>query len=380
MKTRLSVIVFSILVLFLSSCTTFEPSASSESQTTNNPASVADGSLPQEIRNISTIGDPYKEPTIEVQRTINCDGNSPKTTFQRSLVTERTTTFEVQVGVGSVVKGSPIPQILEAQLDAQIQAALSRSLGQSHSQTVTVDVYTDAGTADEHTIIWREVKVNGALEVVFPDGVAEMLFQKTIGVELFDRTSVSISCENGLPLQQEPATAIAPPEPTLDNTLSQIPTAAPTVQVIPPPTNVPSTPLPASPMQFGSDDRIPGSGETTLTIPVANGELHTVTSGPICISGYDVCLPGGAYGQNRGSVVVLLPRNEAYFLTGLVPLNNWHGSYYARTNHAQNLAEHLANEMMEKSSSNVNCDGGCDIIDIVIVGEDGVVASYQVQQ
>lgn len=380
MKTRLSVVVLSIFILFLGSCTTFEPSASSESQTINNPALVADGSLPQEIRNIYTIGDPYKEPTIEVQRTVNCDGNSPKTTFQRSLITERTTTFEVQVGAGSIVKGSPIPQILEAQLNAQIQASLSRSLGQSHQQAVTVDVYTEAGTANEHTITWREVKVNGALEVVFPDGVAEMLFQKTIGVELFDRTSVSISCENGLPLQQVPATALAPTEPTLDNTPSQIPTVAPTVRVIPTSTNVPATSLPASPIQFSSVDKIPNSGETTLTIPVANGELHTVTAGPICISGYDACLPGGAYGQNRGSVVVLLPRSEAYFLTGLVPLNNWHGSYYARTNHAQNLAEYLANGMMEKSSSNVNCDGGCNIIDVVIVGEDGIVASYQLQQ
>jgi hypothetical protein len=137
--------------------------------------------------------------------------------------------------------------------------------------------------------------------------------------------------------------------------------------------------MPVSPRVFSSLDRVPGTGETTLTILVNSGEVHAITSGPICISGTGVCFPGGEHGQKRGSVVVLLPRDEPYLLTGLVPLNNWHGSYYAQTSHAQALAETLVNVMRENSSSNVNCDGGCNIVDVLIIGTDGVVASYTVQ-
>jgi hypothetical protein len=124
---------------------------------------------------------------------------------------------------------------------------------------------------------------------------------------------------------------------------------------------------------------IPGAGETELSIPVNFGEVHVITSGPVCVSGTEICLLGGVDSQKRGSVVVLLPRDEPYLLTGLVPLNNWHGSYTAQTNHAQALAESWANEMTEKLPSNMNCDGGCDIIDILIIGPDGVVESYTVQ-
>ncbi len=110
--------------------------------------------------------------------TNNCDGHSPTTNIARSLSTEKVVTFEVQTSAGSIVKGAPIPQILEAQLEAQIQASLAKSLGQTLQQEISFDLITDDGTANEHTVFWREVKVSGVLEVVFPDGVQSFSFKK----------------------------------------------------------------------------------------------------------------------------------------------------------------------------------------------------------
>ena len=173
---------------------------------------------------------------------------------------------------------------------------------------------------------------------------------------------------------------LTPSQPVTQPTPAESkPVAVVVTTTLPPrPVVQPPTPLPASPQIFSSEDRIPPSGVTTLAVRVNVGEVHAITSGPICVSEFGVCLPGGAYGQQRGSVVILLPRDKPYSLTGLVSQNNWHGSYYADIGYARSLAETLARELMVKSASNVNCDGGCNTVDILIVGAEKIEASYKV--
>lgn len=383
--SRMKVAILMILLLSMVGCNTEAPEASM------SPTPTREEQLPVDIQNVRTIGDPFKEQRLETLRTENCDGYSTHTSVERSLAREETTTFEVSAGAGALVKGSPIPGFLEAQLEAQIQSALSRSLNLSYQQQIVVNIETPTGTATEHTIIWREIKVDGAVDVVYSDAVAEIWFQKIIGIELYGRDSTPLPCENQLTAtatqESSPVvpTLTATPQPaTREATVlpTQTPIIVPATSTVQPsPTIIPRNPTPtlAIPMIFNSDDRVPVSGQTRLEVSVNRGEAHVVTSGPICIAGTGICLPGGEYGQRRGSVVVLLPREDPYILTGLVPENNWHGSYYAQPEYAQTLAEQMADEMMEKSPSNINCDGGCNIIDILILGSDGIIASYTAQ-
>ncbi len=127
------------------------------------------------------------------------------------------------------------------------------------------------------------------------------------------------------------------------------------------------TPMPGFSFYFGE---IPVVADGTWDVAVDNGEIHVWTSGPVCVAG--VCLPGG---ETRGSVVLMLPSEQPYLLTGLVPGANWHGEYLVPNNEQwQELADDRVNSMRLKG----NCTDGlsCSIVDVLVVGPDGIVHQY----
>jgi hypothetical protein len=165
-------------------------------------------------------------------------------------------------------------------------------------------------------------------------------------------------------------TAIVATQTALEDELAQAQTSDETQ---PPPTILEQAQTPATtprtgfPQRFLSETGIPPG--TTLTIEVDPETLHVVTAGPACLEG--ICVPGG---EQRGSVIILLPRDEPYTLTNLVPTQNWHGAYHGSPEQWEILAEdrvaamHMAN----------NCTGGnpCAIVDVLVVGPEGVVSQY----
>lgn len=150
---------------------------------------------PSEIRDAHLVGEPYVEPRYEQVSAVNCDGQSRHTKLERSLSQGQTTFFEVQVGIGGLVKGAVIPKALEAELEARIQAALGRVLSNTYQQSVAVEIETQPGTAYLHTVTWNETKIRGIIEVAYPSGIGRVGFEKIIGLELYNRTSEALSCE-----------------------------------------------------------------------------------------------------------------------------------------------------------------------------------------
>jgi hypothetical protein len=124
------------------------------------------------------------------------------------------------------------------------------------------------------------------------------------------------------------------------------------------------------PQRFLSEGNIPDS--TMLKVDVGSGTIHCLTSGPVCFE--TTCLPGG---ENRGSVVILLPRGESYTLTHMVPTQNWHGAYYGQLDQWNLLAEERISAMQKPG----NCTDGraCSIVDVLVIGEEGIVAHYTVE-
>lgn len=170
-----------IAVLFLASCGGTSPITVINLQ-------------PSEIKE-PRIGEPYTEISIQKIHTSNCDGANPSTTVSRSLIQEQTTFFEVAVEAGGLIRGTPIPGALEAELEAKIKAALGSSLGNKYQQTISTVLETQSGQAWMHEIHWNETKVKGVIDAIYQDGTATIDFEKVVGIELYDRTSEAMSCD-----------------------------------------------------------------------------------------------------------------------------------------------------------------------------------------
>lgn len=182
-----SILLFFVMTIVLASCGT--------PQTAQIPGGGIQSSQIKEPQ----IGAPYTEIAIQEIRTSNCDGANPTTTVSRSLVQEQTTFFEVAVEAGGLIRGTPIPTVLEAELEAKIKTVLGSNLGNKFEQTISTVLEVQPGQAWKHKIIWNETKVKGIIDVVYQNGTATLNFEKVLGVELFDRTSEPLTCdENGI--------------------------------------------------------------------------------------------------------------------------------------------------------------------------------------
>jgi hypothetical protein len=179
------------------------------------------------------------------------------------------------------------------------------------------------------------------------------------------RTQIDLGCQSLV--QTDPGPVVPDSGPLIPDS-SSVTTNGNSVD------SAPTQVLPSiTPVQILSSNGVPPYGETTLTVQVIEGTIHVFTSGPICVAGTGYCLVGG---EGKGSVTVLLPRAEPYLLTNLVPTQNWHGAYQASIDQWQSLANGAAAGMKSKSPDNVNCGRGCDSVDVLVVGTEGVVTLY----
>jgi len=159
-----------------------------------------------------------------------------------------------------------------------------------------------------------------------------------------------------LPAPRLPVLAFAP--------TAQSPLPAPVGGATPAPIVVP----------YESEGGIPYSG-TSWTADVEPGEVEVLTSGPAEIAG--VKLPGG---ENRGSVIVLLPSSEtiSYTVTGLVTGANWHGAYDFGREITEADWRALADDRVAAMKAAPNCTSGkgCLVVDVLVVGP-GLVAYWE---
>lgn len=164
---------------------------------------------------------------IQVERVNNCDGTNPTYNVSYKTIEAQKATFEVTVGAGGLVTGTPVPTALEVQLEAKITAALAKDYGLTTEKNHDLTLDNPQGTFLEHTIEWKVTRVKGLIEVIYGDGIAQVIFDKIANVELHNRTSQSLGC-NGV--SQLPAST---------NT-SVVPIA--TLETEPPPTKVSQSP------------------------------------------------------------------------------------------------------------------------------------------
>lgn len=152
------------------------------------------------------------------ERVNNCDGANPTYVVSYKTIEAQKATFEVSVGAGGLISGTPIPTVLEVQLEAKIAAALSKDYGITTEKNHEITLSNPDGTYLEHMITWKVTKVKGLIDVIYGDGVAQVSFDKIASVELYDRVSTSISCSQS----SAPSTVAPIPQstPTITNIIS----------------------------------------------------------------------------------------------------------------------------------------------------------------
>lgn len=218
MQKQSLVLTLFLLVFPLVGCSSPAPSVSSAS------------AMPKQIKE-PQIGAPYLSQVVQRQRTSNCDGQSRKTTISRSLQRGEATSFQVEVEAGGLVKGTPIPGFLEAELEAKIKAALARVSNIALQDSVSFDIETVPGNAYDHSITWNETRVKGIIELVYPDATAKVSFERVISLELADRISNPVGCSvQSLPTNLQtttPTVAVMPPTQVAQQSSSRNATSTP---------------------------------------------------------------------------------------------------------------------------------------------------------
>jgi hypothetical protein len=177
---------------------------------------AVDDPQPEVIREPVFTGEDIRY-TTDVFRHLNFDGASPVATYRRSLSNESATNFQILVEAGGLVRGTPIPEFIEAELSTKIQTALSEQNIGSEKREFELPLTADAGTGLEHVLTFKETYLVGTIDVEFTDGIAKIHVEQLIKIELSGRTSTMIDPqEANEPSQEEKpeqeSTAVAAPE------------------------------------------------------------------------------------------------------------------------------------------------------------------------
>lgn len=162
---------------------------------------------------VSKLGE-YAEKNLQEVYTNNCDGANPRTTIIRSLQQEQTTFFQVDVEVGSVVRGKPLPNSLEIEIETKIKAAFGIQTTGVQGQSITIELETPPGKFLKHKIVWNEIRGKGIADLVYPNGAGRVSFEKLLSIALYDRSSELMICSGDIMA----ATKIPAPTPMLTYT------------------------------------------------------------------------------------------------------------------------------------------------------------------
>ena len=192
-KNRMTSIILAVFIL--TSCSTPQPG-----NTYITPQQINEPTLAE----ISPVFE------TQVERINNCDGTNPTYNVSYKTIEAQKASFEVSVGAGGLVTGTPIPTALEVQLEAKITAALAKDYGLTTEKNHDLMLSNTQGTFLEHTITWKVTRVKGLIEVIYGDGVAQVGFEKIANVELYNRTSEPIGCDGSVSIPPANPTTLSP--------------------------------------------------------------------------------------------------------------------------------------------------------------------------
>ena len=336
-------VILSLTVsMLLSGCVPASPALTPAPQPTAAPQVIIQGENPskEELQ------------TIEID---NCNGKtdiSRTETRSQSIETTISADLAAKLGAsGAVIYG-------------EVQTSVGAALGRKAERTTAFQVSAPPGSRIVFQLAWTGPEQIGFVQNLRGANLP-VVFTVFTPTDVRIKNQLDLGCPTPV---STPATAqltniqTPPIGPAPTQTLP--PQPMPTVRQAEPVQKSPTIPAPR--LYLSEGDMPQGS---TLTLKIDPGSIHAVTSGPVCVE--NTCLPGG---EDRGSVIVLLPRENPYVLTGLVPTQNWHGAYYA----GEDQWRAIADDRIASMKSTGNCTGGtaCAVVDALVIGAKGIISRY----
>ncbi|KAA3654877.1 MAG: hypothetical protein DWQ04_33990 [Chloroflexi bacterium] len=266
----------------------------------------------------------------------NCDGTAETT---QTIEKIHTILYTLELGGGITVNAegkAGVPGIGEVGLGTEVASQYQVGYGRSEAISRSLTVGAAPNSHVLHTIRQFEIWETGEIVIVAGEINQQIpySFRRDFSIELVP--PANIGC---------PGSSADIPQPKE--------TAETIVEV-------------TVPQKFFEET---GTDGTSTKITVNEGEIHAMTAGKICV--LSVCLPGGT---DRGSVVVFLP-DATYEVTGLEPLYNWHGAFYAKPDQWEIIADRLVSE--QKIPGTCSDGDGCSVVDVVILSPEGILEQYQ---
>ncbi len=283
---------------------------------------------PQQI-NEPTIAEITPVFETQIERINNCDGTNPTYNVSYKTIEAQKASFEVSVGAGGLVTGTPIPPVLEVQLEAKITAALAKDYGLTTEKNHDLTLSNVQGTFLEHTITWKVTRVKGLIEVIYGDGVAQVGFEKIANVELYNRTSQPLSCD----VNSVPPTSTNSSETPIATLETQPPVIKPTATVV------------------------TSGGDLTSCSALKNGETRQISAGTFVIG--DIIIDGVAQYDSGGTG----ESTVAYFEKESTVTAQWGAGCYIGS---KILAEQIIQGELQQG-----CGSKCTSVRFVLVQIDG---------
>src|SRR5690606_1631939 len=126
--------------------------------------------MPQQINEpvLSEVTSTYEQ---QFEKVNNCDGTNPTYVVGYKTIESQSATFEVVAGAGGLVTGTPVPEVLQVQLEAKIAASLSKQFGITVEKSHEIFLENPQGKYLEQVITWEVTKVKGLIDVIYNDGI-----------------------------------------------------------------------------------------------------------------------------------------------------------------------------------------------------------------
>lgn len=335
---RVRVVHFLVIIILLSACSPSQPTEPIASAPLVGPV-IPVGEA--EVRDLS--------PTTEAVSNCGSGGGTVIKHPSMSVVTNYAVEWEVggTTGIGVTIGEGVVPGGVN--LSSALEGHYATQFDQGIQQTTAWELPAEPDTVVEYTLMWREVWQPGYVELRLADeSIVKANVRYRIGIQS-DIVGKRVENCGGEPIATQLYPTVTPQISSTNHNFNICDSIS------------------TYPGFLRAEDRIPPG--TSMEITVEDGEIHAITAGTIRVAG--VSLYGG---QDRGSVVVLLP-SATYNITELNPTWNWHGAFRLEANGAESLADVLAaQQMIPGTCSDSN---GCSIVDVLVVGPNGAISQYE---
>lgn len=189
----------------------------------STPPNQSSTTQPANTQTLTILNDPTFQEIEEIQTQTenvnNCFGNQPEYKTGYTIQILKITSVEISVGAGGSIEGSPIPEVLKAEITAKIESAFQRTYGITEAQSREITLTQETGTYTSYQIVWRVKKAVGTLDVIDENGnKVQVKFEKIINIGQENLIPTPLQCDTNALISPTPSIESASTPSVIEST------------------------------------------------------------------------------------------------------------------------------------------------------------------